>query len=50
VESPLEALWAAYQFTGAYTLEEVKAETSSFYQQFFGITLTADQLTAIFGA
>lgn len=49
VESPLEACWVAYQFFGAYTLDEVKAKTQSFYQQFFGLTLSDEQLTGIFG-
>lgn len=49
LESPLEACWAACKFTGAYTMDEVKAETRSFYQQFFGLSLSDSQLTDIFG-
>lgn len=49
LESPLEACWAACKFTGAYSLDEVKGETRSFYQQFFGISLSDGQLMDIFG-
>jgi hypothetical protein len=49
VESPLEAIWAACKFSGAYSMAEVKSETAAFYQEFFGLTLTDSQLTAIFG-
>jgi ABC-type Fe3+-hydroxamate transport system substrate-binding protein len=50
LESPLLAYWLACQFDGAYTLDQVKAETQSFYQTFFGTTLTDQQLLQIFGA
>ena len=30
-------------------INDVKQQTSSFYQKFFGCTLSASQLTAIFG-
>lgn len=49
VESPLLALWLACQFHGAYTLDQVKTETQSFYQTFFGAALTDQQLRQIFG-
>ncbi len=49
VESPLEAYWVASKFAGSYSISEVKQQTSSFYQKFFGCTLSASQLTAIFG-
>ncbi len=49
MESPLEAYWAACKFSDAYTMDEVREETVRFYQQFFGLTLTDQQLTAIFG-
>ena len=49
LESPLEAYWIAYKFGGAYTLDEVKEKTTEFYTQFFGVTLSAEQLKDIFG-
>lgn len=49
VESPLEAYWVASKFAGTYSISDVKQQTSSFYQKFFGCTLSASQLTAIFG-
>ncbi len=49
VESPLEAYWVASKFAGTYSINDVKQQTSSFYQKFFGCTLSASQLTAIFG-
>lgn len=49
LESPLEAYWAACKFTGAYSMDEVKEKTRSFYRQFFGVSLSDSQLTEIFG-
>ena len=49
LESPLEAYWIAYKFSGAYTLEEVKNKTAEFYSEFFGVTLSDEQLNNIFG-
>lgn len=49
VESPLEAYWVASKFAGTYSISDVKQQTSSFYQKFFGCTLSASQLNAIFG-
>ena len=49
LESPLEAYWIAYKFGGAYTLDEVKEKTAEFYNQFFGVTLSDEQLKNIFG-
>lgn len=48
LESPLAAYWLACQFDGAYTLDEVRGETQSFYQTFFGVTLSDQQLNEIF--
>lgn len=49
VESPLEAYWIASKFAGAYSISDVKNQTNSFYQKFFGCTLSDSQLAAIFG-
>ena len=48
LESPLAAYWLACEFDGAYTLDEVKSQTQSFYQTFFGVTLSDKQLNQIF--
>ncbi len=48
LESPLAAYWLACQFDGLYTLDEVKSQTQSFYQTFFGVTLSDRQLQEIF--
>ena len=48
LESPLAAYWLACQFDGVYTLDEVKSETQSFYQTFFGAALSDKQLKQIF--
>ena len=48
LESPLAAYWLACEFHGAYTLDEVKSQTQSFYQTFFGVTLSDKQLKEIF--
>ena len=48
LESPLAAYWLACQFDGVYTLDEVKSQTQSFYQTFFGVTLSDKQLNQIF--
>ncbi|MGM9606063.1 MAG: hypothetical protein ACI3XJ_01010 [Oscillospiraceae bacterium] len=48
LESPLAAYWLACQFDGVYTLDEVKSQTQSFYQTFFGVTLSEKQLQQIF--
>ena len=48
LESPLAAYWLACQFDGVYTLDEVKGQTQSFYQTFFGVTLSDKQLEQIF--
>lgn len=49
VESPLEACWVSCKFGGGMTMEQVKEKTADFYERFFGLTLTAGQLTDIFG-
>jgi hypothetical protein len=49
VESPLEAYWIAYKFTGAYSLDAVYSQVSTFYQTYFGITLSPDQIRTILG-
>jgi ABC-type Fe3+-hydroxamate transport system substrate-binding protein len=49
LESPLLTYWLACQFDGVYTLDQVKDETRSFYQTFFGAALTDQQLRQIFG-
>lgn len=48
-ESPLEAYWVSYKFGGGFTLDDVKEKTNTFYQQFFGLTLTEKQLKEMFG-
>ncbi|MGN1001448.1 MAG: hypothetical protein ACI4PC_01635 [Oscillospiraceae bacterium] len=48
LESPLAAYWLACMFDGVYTLDEVKEQTQSFYQTFFGVTLSDEQLRQIF--
>ena len=48
LESPLAAYWLACKFDGVYTLDEVKSQTQSFYQTFFGVTLSDKQLDQIF--
>ena len=49
LESPLESVWLAYKFGGAYSLSEVKQITADFYRQFFNISLSDSQLYGIFG-
>lgn len=49
LDSPLEAYWAAYVISMSYTLSDVKAETSRFYEKFFGVKLSPAALTNIFG-
>ena len=49
VESPLEAYWLSYCFGSSYSLDDVKAYTNEFYQQFFGVSLSDGQLAEIFG-
>ena len=49
LESPLEAYWIAYKFSGAYSLDEVKEKTATFYSDFFSVTLSDEQLKNIFG-
>lgn len=49
VESPLEAYWVACKLSGAYTMDEVKSQTSTFYETFFHVTLTNELLNQIFG-
>jgi hypothetical protein len=48
VESPLEAYWVACKLQNAFTMDEVQAKTQEFYQTFFNVTLSGDQLSAIF--
>lgn len=47
-ESPLEAYWIASKFGNDLTLDDVKQKTNDFYQQFFCLTLSEDQLDGIF--
>lgn len=49
LESPLEAIWAAYAFHDAYSLDEVHQKVSEFYNQFFGYNLSSSELTEIIG-
>ncbi len=49
LESPLEACWIAYKFSGTYTLDEVKEKTAEFYTEFLGVALSDEQLKNIFG-
>jgi hypothetical protein len=49
LESPLEAYWIAYKFSGAYTLDEIKVKTAEFYSKFLNVTLSDEQLKNIFG-
>jgi ABC-type Fe3+-hydroxamate transport system substrate-binding protein len=49
VESPIEAWWVAAKLLGTYSLEQVKAETSAFYLEFYGITLSDSVLYTMFG-
>ena len=48
LESPLESLWIAYAVQGAYTLDEVINEANSFYQEFFGRSLTQAEIEYMF--
>lgn len=47
VESPLEAVWVAHRFNGAYTESEMRTYISDFYSQFYGYTLSDSQITEI---
>lgn len=49
LESPLEAYWTACKYRGLYTIDEVKEKANQFYSDFFGVTLSAEQLTSVFG-
>ncbi len=49
LESPLEAYWTACKYKGTYTIDQVKEKTNQFYKDFFGVTLTPEQLTVVFG-
>jgi len=46
-ESPLEAYWIASVLQKAFSLEEVKSVTREFYEEFFGVTLSDEQLSLI---
>ena len=48
VESPLMAIWVAHKLHNAFSPEEVKEKTQEFYQEFFNVTLSEDQLSTIF--
>lgn len=47
VESPLEAYWVAYKFSGQYGLDMLYSEVASFYRTYFGAELSSEQIAAI---
>jgi ABC-type Fe3+-hydroxamate transport system substrate-binding protein len=49
VDSALEAWWVAAKLLGTYSLDQVKAETSAFYLDYYGITLSDGVLYDMFG-
>jgi ABC-type Fe3+-hydroxamate transport system substrate-binding protein len=49
VDSALEAWWVAAKLLGTYSLDQVKAEISAFYQDFYGITPSDGVLYDMFG-
>lgn len=49
VESPLEAVWLAYRFYGAYNDGDIRSYVYNFYNTFFGAELTDSQIDELLG-